>query len=280
MSTRSIRPSHEVTARAVQDTSTYNIAISIFGGYTDFGPSVSFAKTRSDTTLLVIGFVEGYADAGAAASNWYFAARVNGTDYQFGIFRPPVLNAATSCGGVVNIGGVPAGTYTVQMRASTDGAPPNMPLKTNSAYQQSMVVMEVAAGVVDGVVPTLAGWVGNELGPSSRNTTSTTYVNWGPSVSFTKRSSGTRLVVIGTGSMYRTVAALTATLGVNINSTDYDVVKRPIDVSTSHTQLAGATEITGLAAGTYTAQLRAKTSAGQINVDSGDCSSITILEVP
>lgn len=118
----------------------------------------------------------------------------------------------------------------------------------------------------------------------ARSTSSTTYIDWPDtevlSVSFTKLYADTDVIVEVAGSFYTGAGTPTVTFGAQINGTDYDAFRMAVNESLSHKPYTAITaQITGLAAGTYTVKLRAKTSANSISADTGDFNSMRVTEV-
>lgn len=126
----------------------------------------------------------------------------------------------------------------------------------------------------------------NSIGGCTLSTTSASYVDiTNATKSFTKIGSATDSDLIVTASLsgFSTVTGTDFRVGVNVDSTDYDLVKMAFNTANTHTALpTGAVRITGLAAGTYTVKLRAKRPAGTgtLTVDSGDSVSMVIHERP
>lgn len=120
----------------------------------------------------------------------------------------------------------------------------------------------------------------------SGTTTSSSYANFPAtsSFSFTKQysSSDTSLKVDLHVTSYATSVTSSVSFGVNINSTDTDVAQLTYNTANNHTQTSGTKVITGLAAGTYTVQIRWKRTggAGTVTVDGADWVSMTVQEVP
>lgn len=118
----------------------------------------------------------------------------------------------------------------------------------------------------------------------TRTTTSATYVDIPTDTvalaSLVKKRSDTNLVITVEGSWYHTTSGNRLTVGVNFNSTDYDIAARFANELSSHKTFAGSREISGVAAGTYTFTMRVKVGGGQYNIASGDNTNcLTVSEV-
>src|SRR5438132_6025551 len=104
------------------------------------------------------------------------------------------------------------------------------------------------------------------------------------SVSITKDydAATSKLLVRFSGSAYATAAAAECTFGVNINAVDNDLIHMTINALSTHTLFAAERFVTGLAAGTYTCQMRWKRpgGTGTLTRDSFDWLSLTVEEVP
>lgn len=98
------------------------------------------------------------------------------------------------------------------------------------------------------------------------------------SVTLTKGSNTDVLIRAGAAGIANSVTALTATLGVNDGTTDYDLARSHGNQS-SYFTLAGMRVITGLPAGTYTFKLRVK-STGNTALFNGNVSAcLTAIEL-
>lgn len=77
-----------------------------------------------------------------------------------------------------------------------------------------------------------------------------------------------------------TVATTSMKVGIRIGSTDYDVATYIYNTVSDHRTFIGRARITGVAAGSYTPQLRVLRSAGTglFNIDSADTVSFQIEE--
>lgn len=120
---------------------------------------------------------------------------------------------------------------------------------------------------------------------SEQSTTSNTYDNVSPSVSFTPQTTSV-LVAVFAGGAYMGSSTARATLGVNVNSVDYDISHWVAgnDGTTAQATAAGAVLVTGLTAGnTYTAQTRLKNNGSSnscaINRDGGSRATIIVLGI-
>jgi hypothetical protein len=99
--------------------------------------------------------------------------------------------------------------------------------------------------------------------------------------SFVKRLAATKLVVAITVTGYQVTAANHAVeLAVRVDGTDYKIAQLYCNELSSHKQVAGAKEITGIAAGTYTIVARDKqdSSGGAFQVDVFDYLTIKVTE--
>lgn len=124
----------------------------------------------------------------------------------------------------------------------------------------------------------------DSLGGCSLNSTSATYVNISSALlAFTKFMGATDSDVIVTFSLSGYTATNTSTIkvGVNLNGADTDAVLFQYSSANIRTTLpTGIVRVSGLAAGGYTAQLRALRSAGTgtLMVDINDSVSIRVEE--
>lgn len=117
-----------------------------------------------------------------------------------------------------------------------------------------------------------------------RSTSSTTYVDWPVgqvlSATFSKRLASTRLVITLLGAAYLTGATGDVDYAVRINGGADTVIREgAINTLSAHQDQTGAIEVTGLAAGNHTIVLRARVSAGTLNVDTNDMIRLIIEEV-
>lgn len=123
--------------------------------------------------------------------------------------------------------------------------------------------------------------VGRTTGGGGITTASATYIDWPTTplvVNFTKVRADTAIIVDVGASGYANTTAGAADWGVRIGSTDYDVIDAFYNALSSHAGWNNTIRITGLAAGAYTATLRAKTTAGSLNSDANDTLSIAVRE--
>lgn len=121
----------------------------------------------------------------------------------------------------------------------------------------------------------------NRATGGSSTTASATYVDWPATpltVSFTKVRADTALIVDVGASGFANASAGAADWGVRIASTDYDVIDAFFNNTGVHAGWNNSIRIPGLAAGAYTATLRAKTTAGSLNSDVNDTVSMAIRE--
>lgn len=120
-------------------------------------------------------------------------------------------------------------------------------------------------------------------GPASvTDNTSSTYINMpgSSSLAFNKAASNSTVTVTVSVTLYAiTTAPDTAFVGVNIDSTDYDCGKLLINTLSNHNQVSCSVVISGVSAGSKTAQLRLKrTGSGAIRMDSNDWITIAVTE--
>lgn len=114
-------------------------------------------------------------------------------------------------------------------------------------------------------------------------TTSATYVNFTtPALTFTKQYTSTKVNVRFTTVPFLTGAGnTTPSFAININGTDYALGNWQIGpVSTSTTQTFETPVAAGLAAGTYSCNLRWARTAGAGTLNAGGWTSIVMEEVP
>jgi len=122
------------------------------------------------------------------------------------------------------------------------------------------------------------------LPTTTNNHTSTTYVNvvidsTTRTISMTKRYASTRLKVSFDGSCVQPNS--TVFLGVNINSTDFDIRRGGVfsSIANNHLPANGTRYISGISAGALTCTARVKSTAGTVSWDTNDTFSFTIEEV-
>jgi hypothetical protein len=115
--------------------------------------------------------------------------------------------------------------------------------------------------------------------------TSTSYVDVsGTSTSWTKTgdSSSSNVLVVLLMSAWTSVAATIPAFGVRLGGVDYDLVAKTINEASSHNTLTAVRTLTGIAAGSYSPNLRFKRNSGTgaVTIDTGDTVSYLLLEVP
>lgn len=120
----------------------------------------------------------------------------------------------------------------------------------------------------------------------SETTTSGSYASLGSSatsVSFTKRLTSTAIRIDLHATVQPTTAATAVRFAVLINGTDYDVASFVCNSANARDQVSGTAIVaSGLAAGTYTVQIRWKRNAGAGTVQrfiTDDWQSMTVTEV-
>jgi hypothetical protein len=116
---------------------------------------------------------------------------------------------------------------------------------------------------------------------ASFSTNSTSYVDvTSATVTFTAKST-TALIIALLGNVSHSTSDGRAAVGININSTDYDISVIDIDNTSSYYAACGSYLATGLTAGNnYTAKLRLKTSGGTVRLhNGGGASSIAIFDI-
>lgn len=114
------------------------------------------------------------------------------------------------------------------------------------------------------------------------STNSATYVDMpGPvDIAFVKRYPDTPLKLTVQVSAYKTTNAGLVTIGLRINSTDYDCAAFFFNTLSEHNTITGfGTVAAGLPVGSYTARLRWKTANDGANVDTNDFYNVSIQEV-
>jgi hypothetical protein len=117
------------------------------------------------------------------------------------------------------------------------------------------------------------------------STTSSSYVDLvNASQSWTKigASGDSDVGVFASVDMYTGATATAATIGININSTDYDVMLHYISASGTVTAHSAFVKITGVAAGAFTAKLRAKRNSGTgtLTIDTLCNTCFVVCELP
>jgi hypothetical protein len=133
----------------------------------------------------------------------------------------------------------------------------------------------------------LANVATNTVFPSSNfSTSSGTYVDLldatagSPiTVSLTKASASSNVLIIGEVSCLATGGNGTMTLGVNDGTADTDICRADVE-SNVYNLLNGAVVLTGLGAGSYTFKLRVKRGANTFKFNTAACSAtITAMEI-
>jgi hypothetical protein len=101
------------------------------------------------------------------------------------------------------------------------------------------------------------------------------------SLTFVKLSSSTTLRVEGKLTLYSTGGSGVVRLGVSVNGTDYDLHNRTLSTTDVWGTVGGFTRITGLAAGSYTVQLRWRrvSGAGTLTVNTDAWVNLEAMEV-
>lgn len=121
---------------------------------------------------------------------------------------------------------------------------------------------------------------------STLTITGTAYANMtGCTLNFTKRltASALKISVFGSGFANLTAAGYNTTYGMLINAVDYDILRMFWQTLNTHTPFAGVNSVaSGLAAGTYAVQLRAKNSVASRSTlhDTSDAISFEVTEIP
>lgn len=269
MSSTKIVTSPSINAAAAQTRTT--ISVTNAAGTVNWGPSLSFTKRNDDTLLLVFLRASGYHSITTGAGG--FLMNIDSTDYLIGGKHWTRQNGHSSYTSDSSIGGISAGTYTCQLRARCNSAGT---MHANGDDTISFMIMEVGSKQPVGALPRLRGIAAN-VAPGSGNTTSTSYINIGLSKSFTKAKAGSKLIGFVAATAYQAVVGNWA---LGINGTDYDIVRRGVNEAGEHKTWVGVNEIAGVAAGTFTVELRVKVDAGQLNWDGNDNWSFMLIEVP
>jgi hypothetical protein len=105
-------------------------------------------------------------------------------------------------------------------------------------------------------------------------------------IAFTKlyAAADTKVILTGSATLWASVGGLPvqARLGVNINSTSYDIDNVSMNALNVRHKFYGVVEVTGLAAGAYTAGLVWKNTNASttINIDAAQWLSLRVEEVP
>lgn len=271
MSVTKIGPAPSINARAAHSTATLSIAAA--GGIVDWGASVAFRKRADDSHLLVFLRSSGYPSLATGRGQYYL--QLGSTDYTIGVRHGTLANSHVSLSTDSTIVGVPAGSYTAQLRASCPSAGVWHAAGDDT---QSFMVMEVGGQNPPGATgPRLRGIAATKY-PSSGTLTSTSYVNAGLSKSFTKLQDETRLIFMITCSAFN--SGFATHWGLNIDSADTDCAFRWINEAATHKTFCGFNERTGVDAGTYTVNLRHKVTGSTLAWDANDTWSFMVLEVP
>ena len=116
-----------------------------------------------------------------------------------------------------------------------------------------------------------------------RTTTSGSYENFPTdtaSLSITKHRADTRLVLVVNASCFTSTAGVIVHYALRINGVDNDCSIMWVQAGNTHGAIVGGAEVTGLAAGAYTAQLRWKRSgaAGTVTMDTADNAFFSVTE--
>lgn len=238
------------------------------------GAPVELSFTKSAGTDLII-----LASAGLSSASSHLlvlGARINGTDYNLGRISIQIssANGARDAIGRRMISGLPAGTYTITLRAYANGSGAFF-----GSYQSAhLTVFEVGgSGTPNVQVASIA------LGGFT--TSSTSYVDLltaaaGSAIEVTiTKGDDSDILILGGATCNQQTATDTITLGIYDGSATTDLA-RERSYQTSHTMLHGALMISGLPAGTYTYRLRAKTASGnQVNFSGSHSAHLTAMEV-
>lgn len=182
--------------------------------------------------------------------------------------------------GILNWGSGTASTDTVLSRTAAD--------ELALAAGDRLRVGDGATG--DVVTASNNGINGAAMASGNNTTTSSSYADWGgttplKSFSFTKRyaSTYTRIKIDLAVTFYASTSEAGPMFGVNVNSTDYDVVQLSTANGTNGTRqfIAGSRYITGLPAGVYTVTGRWKRTSGTGTLERGptDWTSLFATEV-
>lgn len=124
----------------------------------------------------------------------------------------------------------------------------------------------------------------DSVGGCTLSTTSATYVDvTNASKSFTKIGGATisDLIIQLNLSMFSTVNATVAKLGLRVNAADSDVSIMPINTANAHEVMpTGTVRIASLDAGVYTVQVRALrvSGTGTLTIDANDTVSMVLQE--
>ncbi len=130
----------------------------------------------------------------------------------------------------------------------------------------------------------LANCVGVNMDPAgSSTTTSSSFANTpaNSQVSFTKVDADSRLRVDFHVTCYVTGSAVSFEFAVEINGTDYPVIKGQLDTVSLHKQFSGVAAISSIATGTHIIQARWKRSSGggTLTIDNNDKLSFAVTEI-
>jgi len=140
----------------------------------------------------------------------------------------------------------------------------------------------------DYVAASCNGINGAAMASGTDSTTSGTYVNWGGTTplnnfSFTKRFASTRVRIDLHLTLYAVTNDAGVFLGVNLNSTDFDIAKLEAAAGLlgERKQVSGVRFLTGIPAGTYTVTGRWKrtTGTGTLTRAPDDWVSLAAMEV-
>lgn len=270
MSITRIAPPALVNIRSAWDNSTHSITSGV--GIVDWGPSVSFTKVADDSLLLIALRQSGWHSVATGFGTWFL--EIDSVDYIIGSRKYTTANDHASQSADSVIGGIPAGTYTCQLRAANNTSGN---LQSDANDTQSFSIMEAGSQSPTGALPRLRGIVAHAI-MGTVNVTSTSYVNTTLNKSFTKQYEDTRLVVQVVGGGFN--LGMAVYFALQIDGTDYQVTRRWSNTSGQHKTHVGVREITGIGAGTYTVTLRVKVSGGTWSYNSGDSFSFQVLESP
>jgi hypothetical protein len=123
------------------------------------------------------------------------------------------------------------------------------------------------------------------IGGAAVATASTTYVTvTGTTQAFTKLGSSTQsdVVAIGMVACRLSTAGPNAAFAINDGTTDWQFAIFVANTINEHNSTFGLVTLTGLAAGAYSFNMRAKVSSvtATVTVDAGDTAAMMFLEVP
>lgn len=236
--------------------------------------AVSVTITKgAGTDLIVRGSTQFLADGASNTLTLGFNDGTNDHDLasSFGF-----STSQATLAGETTLSGLAAGTYTLKLRVKA--AAGTSSTWTPDAVSSSISVMEKAVGAVKNSDSFFSSTF--TIGSTSFQDVLTGGGGSAISVSFTKISASTKLLVSGAVTYNTGSADNTCILGVNDGTNDTAMASNGVTSSGNRPVVAeGAVLLSGLAAGTYTLKLRAKgANANTLSFSGGWNAYLTVRE--